>query len=82
MRRSSAALVGITIFAILWGFSNSAYSTTYVTVTPAQDLRAIIESAGNDTVITLTAGTFDLGVNAPYNQGILIQNKTNLTITG
>jgi len=82
VRRPNAPFVAITILAVLWGFSTSAYSTTYVTVAPADDLRAIIESAADDTVITLTAGTFNLGVNAPYNQGIIIQNKTDLTITG
>ena len=82
MRTSSTALAAITILAILWGFSNRAYSTTYVEVEPTDDLTAIIEGAANDTVITLTAGTFNLGVNTPHDQGILIKDKTNLTITG
>lgn len=57
-------------------------ATTFIEVTPNDDLRAIVESAPNNTVITLSAGTFDLGVHAPYNQGILVQNKSNLTIKG
>ena len=80
MRGSNAPLVGIAILAILCGFSNNAYSITYVTVTPGENLRGIIEGAVNDTVITLTAGTFDL-TSLPVN-GIHIENKTNVTITG
>ena len=62
--------------------SASVFATTFVTVTPDDDLRAIVESAANDTVITLAAGTHDLGSHTPFNQGILIQNKHHLTIRG
>jgi len=53
-----------------------------ITVTPDDDLRAIVESAPADSVISLTAGTFNLAPQAPFDQGILIQNKSGLTITG
>lgn len=63
-------------------FAAAVDATTFIEVTPKDDLRAIVESAPHNTVITLSAGTFDLGVHAPYDQGILIQNKSNLTIKG
>ena len=75
MRRTLALL-------IVSAMSVSAKATTFVTVTPNDDLKSIIESASNDTVINLTAGVFDLPVHAPFNQAVLIQNKSNLRITG
>jgi len=67
---------------LLLAQATTARATTLINVTPAQDLRTIIESADNDTVINLSAGTFNLTRNAPFNQAILIENKTNLTILG
>ena len=76
MRIWSFHVIFTAAIAALSVFSGTAYSTTYVTVTPSEDLKAIVESAANDTVITLTAGTFNL------TQQIDIANKANLTITG
>ncbi|MEW6221345.1 MAG: right-handed parallel beta-helix repeat-containing protein [Thermodesulfobacteriota bacterium] len=59
-----------------------ALATTCITVTPADDLAAIVAAAGDDTVLTLTAGTFHLTAHPPYDQGVWIQDKTGLTITG
>ncbi len=76
MRIWSFHVIFTAAIAVLSVFPAAVYSTTYVTVTPSDDLRAIVESAANDTVITLTAGTFNL------TQQIDIANKANLTIAG
>jgi concanavalin A-like lectin/glucanase superfamily protein/parallel beta helix pectate lyase-like protein len=55
-----------------------------VIVTPSDDLGAIIEGASDNTTIILTSGTFNLYRRSPYPYmyGTIIQNITNLTITG
>ena len=53
-----------------------------LTVTPGDDLRAIVESAPDGSTIVLSAGTHHLSAQGPFNQGVLIQNTRNLTITG
>ena len=55
-------------------------ATTFLTVTPRDDLRSIIESTDDNTVINLSAGTFQLAHHAPYGQPVLIENKSDLTI--
>ena len=57
-------------------------ATTFISVTPQDDLKSIIESAANDTTITLSAGTYNLARYAPFNQAVLIQNKTDLILQG
>jgi hypothetical protein len=78
-KRSAIGIICLTLF---FGFSPSASSTTYITVMPGEDLRVVVESAPDDSVITLAAGTFHLAAQSPFNQGILLQNKANLTVTG
>jgi len=51
-------------------------------VTPTDNLSAIIASARNNSVIKLTAGIFHLQPQQPHQQGVLIQNKRGLIITG
>lgn len=51
-------------------------------VTPQQNLASIIANAPNNSVIKLTAGIFHLQPQQPHQQGVLIQNKRGLIITG
>ncbi|MCP4511784.1 MAG: hypothetical protein GY826_35890, partial [Fuerstiella sp.] len=51
-------------------------------VRPGDDLAAIIASARSNSVIKLTAGTFQLQAHQPQNQGVLIEKKRGLIITG
>ena len=82
MKAISVQRLSRLLCVLLLAHAMTARATTLINVTPAQDLRTIIESADNDTVINLSAGTFNLTRNAPFNQAILIENKTNLTIMG
>ncbi len=63
-------------------FMGTVAATTFISVTPQDDLKSIIESAANDTTITLSAGTYNLARYAPFNQAVLIQNKTDLILQG
>ncbi|MFP6620340.1 MAG: right-handed parallel beta-helix repeat-containing protein [Pirellulaceae bacterium] len=51
-------------------------------VKPGDNLAAIIASARTNSVIKLTAGTFQLRPRQPQNYGVLIENKRGLIITG
>ena len=82
MNVSSFRIMFTVAFAAVLIRPGTVYSTTRVTVTPSDNLKAIIEAAADDTVITLTTGVFNLARQSPWDQGIIIQNKTNLTITG
>jgi Concanavalin A-like lectin/glucanases superfamily/Right handed beta helix region len=55
-----------------------------VIVTPSDDLEAIIEEVPDSTTIVLTSGTFNFEQRGSYPlwYGTIIQDKTNLTITG
>jgi hypothetical protein len=51
-------------------------------VKPGENLAAIVASARSNSVIKLTAGTFQLQPRQPHNQGVLIEKKRGLIITG
>ena len=53
-----------------------------VTVTPSDDLHAILDSASDGTAIQLTEGTFLLAAHSPYAHGVRIQNKKRIAIAG
>ncbi|MFH1138286.1 MAG: right-handed parallel beta-helix repeat-containing protein [Pseudomonadota bacterium] len=54
----------------------------YLTVTPADDLYEVVAAAPDNTVITLTEGTFNLTGHESNDVGVMIQGKDGLTITG
>ena len=76
-RRSYAAFDDVTV-----SDPSATVAPSVITVTPQDDLVTAIESAPNNAVVKLTAGTFNLAAHGPFNQGVLINNKRNLTITG
>lgn len=51
-------------------------------VKPSDDLAAIVEKARDGTVVVLAPGTHRISGRPPHGQGVLIQNKKNLVITG
>lgn len=51
----------------------------YVVVTPSDDFSAIIEGVSDSTTVVLTAGTFNI---TDSGQVVVLQNKSNITITG
>ncbi|OGR04723.1 MAG: hypothetical protein A2284_17070 [Deltaproteobacteria bacterium RIFOXYA12_FULL_61_11] len=57
-------------------------ATTFRTVTPEEDLYAIVLEAADHTVLELTEGTFRLSGHYPYDHGLWISDKTGLTIRG
>ena len=56
--------------------------TTYVKVTPSQDLAAVVRNARANTAFLLAPGTYRLEPQEPYQQGVLLENKNNIAIIG
>ncbi len=55
--------------------------TRFVSVTPSQDLAAVVQRATPYTTIVLEPGTYKLRPRPPYDQAVLIESKKNLTLT-
>ncbi|MFP6673299.1 MAG: SHD1 domain-containing protein [Pirellulaceae bacterium] len=53
----------------------------FVSVTPSQDLAAIVQRAAPNTTIVLEPGIYKLGPRPPYEQAVLIEKKRNLILT-
>jgi len=51
-------------------------------VTPAKDLAEVISKARPNTTIVLAPGTYRLPTREPHSQAILLENKSNIIITG
>ena len=83
MPRHTAAT--IPLLALLCTISvtpRASAKTTYVKVTPAQDLAAVIKNARANTAFLLAPGTYRLKPQEPHLQAVLLENKSNISIIG
>ena len=83
MPRHTAA--SIPLLALLCAISvtpRASAKTTYVKVTPAQDLAAVIKNARANTAFLLAPGTYRLKPQEPHLQAVLLENKSNISIIG
>ncbi|MBT5599041.1 MAG: hypothetical protein HOJ62_10490 [Planctomycetaceae bacterium] len=55
--------------------------TTFVSVTPSQNLAAIVQGAAPYTTLVLEPGSYKLRPQPPYDQAVLIESKKHLTLT-
>lgn len=53
-----------------------------IKVTPSRDLAEVISKAPSNTTIVLAPGTYKLPTREPHSQAILLENKSNIIITG
>jgi len=72
----------LAVALVLLGLSVAAADAgeRIITVRPSDDLPAVIENASDGQDVVLAQGIFTLGAREPHRQGILIQDKTGLTI--
>mgnify|MGYP002039655906 CR=1 FL=1 len=56
--------------------------TKVIKVSPRQDLAALVRSARANTAFLLAPGTYRLKSQEPHQQGVLLENKSNVSIIG
>jgi len=82
MPKSAPALIFLALLCSAFCAPRAEARTRYVKVRPGQDLAALIRNARANTAFLLAPGTYKLKPQEPHLQGVLLENKSNVTILG